>query len=334
MSTVPQRSAEPLRGVRRGPAGFARLGPPAMCLPRTVVRNSEVAERLGVEEDWIERRTGVRERRRAEPDERLSDLAAEAGRRALARASLAPEDLDLVLVATCTADELTPAAAPLVAAALGAPQAGAIDLGAACAGFIAGIDLAAGAIESGRVEHALVIGADFMSRITDRDDRRTAGLMADGVGAITVSGGHPEIAIGPIVLHTDPVGPPLVYALHDDRVLHMDGPSVFVSAVDRISEVTLEALEHAEVELDAVDLFVYHQGNARILSAVGKRLGLDPDKVVVCVDRLGNTSAASIPLGLCVAEEEGRLAPGATVLFGAIGAGFTYGAFVARWGDA
>jgi 3-oxoacyl-[acyl-carrier-protein] synthase-3 len=320
-----------LRATRDRPVGLARIGLPAMCLPRTVVPTSDVARRLGVQDGWIESRTGVHERRRAAADESLASLAAQAGRAALDRAGLSPGELDLLLVATITADDLVPNAAPLVAAALGAPQAGAMDVGAACTGFLSAIALGAGAIESGRAEHVLVIGADFMSRYTDHDDRRTAGLLGDGAGAVTLSGGGVALEIGPVVLHTDPAGPPLVYARRDDALLRMEGPETFRVAVDRISEVTLEAVECAGIALADIDVFVFHQANSRILKAVGERLDLDHAKVVDCVRNLGNTSAASIPIALCHAEASGLLRPGATVLLGAIGAGFTYGALVARW---
>lgn len=311
---------------------FARLGPPAMCAPPTVVANSEVAGRLGVDSAWIERRTGVCERRWAQDGERLSAAAADAGRHALARAGLEPEDLDLILVGTCTADEIFPNTAPLVAAELGAPRAAAMDVGSACTGFVSSMALAAGAIESGRATHALVIGADFMSRVTDRDDRRTAGLFADGAGAVTVSAGSSEVALGPVVLHTDSAGIPFLYVKREDGLLRMDGQETFKLAVRRMSDAAQEACERAEVTLEDIDVFVFHQANSRVLKAVGEELGLDPAKVVDCMDRFGNTSAATIPMAMCVAEESGLLRPGATVLSAAFGGGATYGAFVARWG--
>jgi 3-oxoacyl-[acyl-carrier-protein] synthase III len=330
MTTAPA----PLRGHTDLAAAprFASIGPPAMRVPELVVPNKEVAGRLGVKDGWIESRTGVHERRRATGDEQLATLAAAAGREALELARLTPHDLDLILVATITADDLIPNAAPVVAAELGAPQAGACDIGAACTGFITAIALGAGAIESGRAEHVLVIGADFLSRYADYDDKRTAGLWGDAAGAVTLSGGSSQARIAPVVLHTDPAGPALVYARRGEAKLRMEGPETFRYAVDLVSEVSREAARRAGVELDDIDLFVFHQANGRILSAVGARLELDPERVVDCIAGFGNTSAASIPVALCRAREDGRLRPDATVLFGAIGAGFTYGAFVTRWG--
>jgi len=309
---------------------FARIGAPAGSLPQTIVSSDEVADRLGVASGWIESRTGIHRRRRAAAKERLSSFAADAGRSALARAGLQSSEIDLLLVATITADELVPNAAPVVAAELGMPQAAAIDLGAACTGFVSGVALAASAIEAGRADTVLLIGADLMSRYTDHDDRRTAGLLGDGAGAVTLSRTG-ESAIFPVVLRSDPAGPPLVYARRSDALLRMEGPETFRAAVNRLEQVTLEATRRAGIGLDDVDLFVYHQANGRILKAVAERLALDTAKVVDCVAELGNTSAASIPLALCHAEEHGMLHTGSTVLCAAIGAGFTYGAFVTRW---
>lgn len=307
------------------------MGPPAMSVPSGVVPNSVIAERLGVAPDWIEKRTGVRERHLAGPDERLSSLAAAAGGEALVEAGIAADTLDMVLVATMTADEITPNAAPLVAAELGATQAVALDVGAACSGFLAGLGLAVGAIESGRAERVLLIGADLLSRVTDKHDRPTAGLFGDGAGAIVLSAGEGERNVGPVVMHVDPAGPALTYARRDVGTIHMEGPETFRIAVDRISEVVLEALDASDASLDDVDLFVFHQANGRILKAVGDRLGLDPNRVVNCVDRFANTSAASVPIALASADAEGLLRAGDLVVFGTIGAGFVYGACVMRW---
>jgi len=303
-----------------------------MSAPEGVVHTSEIAKRLGLADGWIESRTGVRERRIAGSGDRLASSATAAGRQALRNAGLEPDDIDLLLVATFTADDVLPNTAALVARDLGAPRASAHDIGAACTGFISGLAAAASAIESGRAVHVLLIAADYMSRTIDGTDRRTAGLMGDGAGAVVLSGGDDdETYIGPVVLHTDPAGPELVFSGWDDRILHMVGPEVFRRAVDRISEASVEAVGRAGITLDDIDVFVYHQANSRILQGVGKRLELDTDKVVNCVPEYGNTGAASIPIGLCVAEEQGLLKNGSTVLFGAIGAGFIYGACVVRW---
>jgi len=304
----------------------------AMTVPERVVKNDEIAPELGVSDDWIVARTGVRERRFADPDLRLSDLATQAGREALERAGAHPSEIDLVLVATMAADELSPNAAPLVARELGAEYAGAMDIGAACTGFLSALSSAAAHIEVGRANRVLVIGADILSRLTDRRDRSTAALFADGAGACVVGPANGEGgSIGPIVLGADGGGAAAIYASHDDHLLHMQGHDTFREAVRRLAGATLEVAAIAKVELDEIDLFVYHQANIRILNAVGERLGLERQRVIDCIDRFGNTSAATIPIALADARDSGRLNPGDKVLLGAFGAGFTWGAGVIEW---
>jgi 3-oxoacyl-[acyl-carrier-protein] synthase-3 len=309
-------------------AGIASV---AMAVPDNVVTNAQVAERAGVTEQWIVHRTGVRERRHVSDGQRLQDLATAAGQAAMDEAGLEPGELDLVLVATVGADELLPNAAPLVARDLGAHGAGAMDVGAACTGFLSGLALAAAQVEAGRCEHVLVIGADVLSRFTDPTDRGTAALFADGAGA-TVVGPGGDGTIGHIALHADGDGGPAICAAQADQIIHMQGHDTFKAAVQRLSESTLEAVEHAGLELDDVGLFVYHQANARILAAVGERLGLERARVIDCIDRYGNTSSATLPIALADARERGMLEPGMNVVLAAFGAGFTWGAGVIQWG--
>jgi 3-oxoacyl-[acyl-carrier-protein] synthase-3 len=312
------------------PAAIVSL---AMAVPDNVVTNATVAEGAGVTEQWIVHRTGVHERRHVVEGQRLQDLATAAGRDALDAAGVAPGDVDLVLVATVGADELLPNAAPLVAEDLGADRAGAMDVGAACTGFLSGLSLAAAQVESGRCENVLVIGADVLSRWTDPTDRGTAALFADGAGAVLVgaANGGPG-RIGHIALHSDGVGAPAICASHDEKIIRMQGHDTFKAAVHRLSESTVEAVEHVGLELDDVGLFVYHQANARILAAVGERLGLERERVIDCIDRYGNTSSATLPIALADARERGLLEPGMNVLLAAFGAGFTWGAGVIQWG--
>jgi 3-oxoacyl-[acyl-carrier-protein] synthase-3 len=241
--------------------------------------------------------------------------------------------VDMVLVATLAADELTPNTAPLVAHALGAHRAGTMDVGAACTGYLSALALAAAQIECGRCEHVLVIGADVVSRFIDKSDRGTAALFADGAGATLVgpANGGPGV-IGHIALHADGSGAAAICARHDDQIIHMQGHDTFKAAVHRLSESTLEAVERAGLELDDIGLFVYHQANARILAAVGERLGLDRDRVIDCIDRYGNTSSGTLPIALADARERGLLEPGMNVVLAAFGAGFTWGAGVIQWG--
>jgi 3-oxoacyl-[acyl-carrier-protein] synthase-3 len=314
------------------PPRAAALASVAMAVPEQVVGNRTIAVGAGVTEQWIVHRTGVRERRHVRDGERLSELAAAAGRDALEQAGVDAADLDLVLVATVAADELSPNAAPLVAHELGARKAGSMDVSAACTGFLSALSLATSQVEAGRCEHALVIGADVLSRFTDPADRGTAALFADGAGATVVrpvngNGGR----IGHIALHADGAGAPAIYATHEEQMFRMQGHDTFKAAVHRLSESTLEAVERENLTLDDVDLFVYHQANARILAAVGERLGIERERVIDCIDRYGNTSSATLPIALAEAKELGKLEPGSTVLLAAFGAGFTWGAGVIEW---
>jgi 3-oxoacyl-[acyl-carrier-protein] synthase III len=321
--------------VSRVPGGrTAAILSVATELPDGRLTTAELAEQLGLTEEWIVSRTGIRERRRAGADERLTDYAIRAGASALARAGIDGSSLDLVIVGTMTQDELTPNTAPLVAHALGAERAGAFDVGAACTAFLSGLAIGSGQIESGRAERVLLVGADFITRITDYEDKRTAPLFADAAGAavLGVADGS-NGAIGPIVLGADGSHGSTIVATHADRKIRMDGPEVFRSAVARMREVTLQAVARAGLELDQIDLFVYHQANARITKALGERLGLPAERVVDCIETLGNASAATLPVALAVAERDGRLRPGTRVLISAFGAGFTWGGGVLEWGD-
>ena len=318
-------------GSRLAPARTARIIGLGHQVPPEVVPNADIAPRIGVDDAWIQKRTGIKSRRRAAAHETLADYATIAGRRALQDAGVDPGDVDLVLVATMTPDELTPNAGPVGAAALGATHAGALDIGAACSGWLAALRLAAGQVETGRADRVLVIGAELLTRITDFDDPKTAALFGDGAGAVVV-GAEGDGDIGPIVLAADGELADRITASHDDRVLRMDGHSTYQVAVRRLSEVTVAAVARAGLELEDIDLFVYHQANGRIIRAVGERLDLEPARVADYVAHMANTSAASIPLTLSLLREDGRLRPGQKVLIAAIGAGFTWGAGVIEWG--
>jgi 3-oxoacyl-[acyl-carrier-protein] synthase III len=310
-------------------AAIAALG---VSVPTNVVANDVIAAHLGLADGWIERRTGIRERRIADPDERLSTHASRAARRALDAAGADPADVDLVLVATTTADEVLPNAAPLVAHELGAVRAGAFDIGAACTGFLSALAVGSAHIEAGRARSVLVIGADLMSRITDAGDRATAAVFADGAGAVLLAATDGPGRIGPIVLGADGAGAGHILVERDEGLIRMRGHETFREAVARLSQATIEAVEAAGTDLEEIDLFVYHQANGRILAAVGERLGLPADRVVDCIAQYGNTSAATLPLALAHGVQEGLLAARNRVLLGAFGAGFTWGATVVEWG--
>jgi 3-oxoacyl-[acyl-carrier-protein] synthase-3 len=315
--------------MRRGGAAIAAVG---QSLPPSVVGSGEIEKRLGLAADWIERRTGIRERRIAQPHERLTSHAAAAAAQALARAELSAKQIDLVLVATTTADEILPNAAPLVAHELGAASAGALDIGAACTGFLSALAIGAGQIDSGRARQAVVIGADLMSRITDQTDRSTAAVFADGAGAVVLVASPEGSRVGPVVLGADGAGAPHIRVERADAKIRMAGHETFREAVTRLSQATEQAVDAAGLELAEIDLFVYHQANGRILSAVAERLGLPDERVVDCIGEHGNTSAATLPLALAHSYDRGRLRDGDRVLLGAFGAGFTWGAVVIEWG--
>jgi 3-oxoacyl-[acyl-carrier-protein] synthase-3 len=304
-------------------------------VPSGRITNAELSERLGVSEEWILSRTGIRERSRAAPDERLSEYATRVAARALERAGVAPSEVGLVLVATTTPDELQPNVAPIVADALGTPGAGAFDVGSGCTGFLSALAMVTAQIETRRVERAVVIGADFITRINNYDDRRIGPLFADGAGAVVVgpaADGAGAGVIGPIVLGSDGSQAMTILVRNEERKIYMDGPEVFRHAVNRMGEVTHAVLARAGLTLEDIDLFVYHQANARITRSLGERLSLPAEKVVDVIENVGNSSTATLPIGLQSAIDDGRLAPGALVLMSAFGSGFTWGAAVVRWG--
>ncbi|MDQ6805770.1 MAG: beta-ketoacyl-ACP synthase 3 [Actinomycetota bacterium] len=319
-----ESGASRLRG-----AAIASVG---VSMPATVVSNDEIAARLGVDPDWIERRTGIHARHRAEPGERLDAHATLAASQALERAGVSPAEVDLVLVATTTADEVLPNAAPLVAHALGATHAGAFDIGAACTGFLSAMAVGCAQIESGRATCVVVVGADFMSRITDPDDRMTAPVFGDGAGAVVLTAIDEASRVGPIVLGSDGAGAEMIFVKRVEMLVHMAGHETFREAVNWLSESTIQAAEAAGVALEEIDRFVYHQANGRILRAVGEKLDLPAERVVDCIAQYGNTSAATLPMALAFSEGEGGLRQGDRVLIAAFGAGFTWGATVVEWG--
>jgi 3-oxoacyl-[acyl-carrier-protein] synthase-3 len=277
------------------------------------------------------RRTGIRERRHLQGDETLADLATRACLLALDDAGRTGAEVDHVIVSTFTADRVTPGLAPEVARVIGADRAAAVDLNAACAGFLYGLDQAAALVESGRASVVLVCGAEALSRVIDHDDRSTAVLFGDGAGAVVVAGGELELGVGGFVLGADGAQADLLYAERDERVLRMQGSDVYRHAVRRMTAASREALERAGRTVEDIDLFVAHQANIRIIEAAASELGIPHEKVVINVDRVANTSSASIPLALEQAEREGRLKPGDTVALAAFGAGFVWGAGIVSW---
>jgi len=307
-------------------------------LPKRVLRNAELAARVDTSDEWIVERTGIRERRIAAEDEKTSDLACMASVNALKAAGREAKDIDLVIVATTTPDLTFPATAARVQAALGINQGAAFDLQAVCSGFIFALATADNFLVRGHAKTALVIGAETFSRIIDWDDRGTCILFGDGAGAVVLEAQADAGERGVIstFLRTDGRMHDLLYV--DGGVsetgtigkVRMVGNAVFRQAVEHISGAMLEACARAGVALDAVDWFVPHQANQRILDGVARRLGIDAEKVISTVAVHGNTSAASVPLALDVAVRDGRIKPGDLVLMEALGGGLTWGAALVR----
>jgi 3-oxoacyl-[acyl-carrier-protein] synthase-3 len=313
------------------PVAIAGLG---VALPTAIVANEQIAPGIGVDPDWIERRTGIRARRRVGTGAQLVELAVAAGRGALVDAGIDGPLIDLVILASVSQERPLPTHAAQVATRVGARAAGAFDLGAACTGFVSALATGTAFIESGRARHVLVVAADTLSRQSDPDDRSTAALFGDGAGAAVLGVGR-QHGIGVIELGADGAASELITNDDQTGLIRMQGHETFIQAVARMEQATRAVCERAGVDVvEDIDLFVFHQANARITRTLTERLGCDPGKVVDCIAELGNTSAASVPLALEHARADRRLTAGTRVLLCAVGAGFTWGAALLEWGDA
>jgi 3-oxoacyl-[acyl-carrier-protein] synthase III len=310
----------------------AALAGAGLSVPEQVRPNAAIAARLGVDEQWITRRTGTRERHVAAAGERLDQFAATAARAALKQADVAAADVDAVLIGTTSAEEMSPHAAPLVAADIGASGAAAIDVSAACTGFLSCLVMGASMIESGRARTVLAIGADLLTRYLDEDDPGSAMLFGDGAGAVVLVATEGGSGVGPAVLSSDGSRRELIRLDRQQLRIRMDGPTVYRHAVHLMADVAVEAATRAGLAISDIDLFVFHQANSRIIDAVGQRLSLDPARVVDVVGSFANTSAASLPIALATAERDGRLHDGDRVLLAAFGAGLVWGGVVVTWG--
>ena len=310
-------------------------------LPETVVTNADLAKIVDTTDDWIRERTGIRERRKLEEGRATSDMAVEASRRALHAAGKTAADIDLIIVATTTPDLTFPATAAIVQRKLGAPVCIAFDVQAVCSGFVYALSVADGFVARGLSKCALVIGADAMSRLMDWNDRATCVLFADGAGAVVMepreqAGTPADRGLLGFALRCDGDKQDLLYVdggpstTGKTGYLRMAGQQVFRHAVVNISEAVESAAQVAGVTVAEVDWFVPHQANQRILQGVANRLGIKEQKVISTVSIHANTSAASIPLAMVHAMDDGRIKPGQLLLLEAMGGGLTWGACVLR----
>lgn len=322
----------------------ARITGTGSYAPAKVLTNVELERMVATSDEWIRERTGIRERHIAGMGEACSDLAVQAGKRALTAAGIAATDLDLILVATCTGDYPLPATACLVQHRLGATKAAACDLSAACCGFVYALSVADAYVKTG-MQHVLVVGSEVMSAIMDWTDRNTCILFGDGAGAAVISASEGDRGILSTHLRSDgslcdliavPGGgsrmPPSEKVIAERmQYIKMKGNETFKVAVRTLEEIARETLEANHLCVNDLDLYVPHQANVRILRAVMERLGLPLEKVMLNLDRYGNTSAASIPIALDEAVRGGRIKEGSLVMLGAFGAGLTWASALIRW---
>ena len=302
-------------------------------LPPKVVTNDDLAGQMDTSDEWIRTRTGIRQRHIAEPSQASSDLAVEASRAALAAARILPQEIDLIIVATATPDYIFPSTACIMQAKLGIKGCAAFDIQAVCSGFVYALAIADKLIRSGQHHCALIVGAEVYSRILDWKDRGTAVLFGDGAGAVILrADSKPGIMAS--ALHADGSYVDILSVpgnicggkIVGSPFLHMDGQAVFKFAVKVLDEVARETLAMCGLTPADVDWLIPHQANVRILEATARKLGIDLSKLVVTVDRHGNTSAASVPLALDVAIRDGRIRPGHKIMLQGVGGGFTWGA--------
>jgi 3-oxoacyl-[acyl-carrier-protein] synthase-3 len=327
-------------------ARYARISGWGKALPQRVLTNLELEQMVDTTDEWIRTRTGIRERRIAGPKESTLTLALRAAREAMEVADLAPHRLDLIIVCTFSPEfGGMPSTASLVQDGLGADRAGAFDLNAACSGFIYGLAMAHASIACGMCDHALVIGAETLSRLLDWKDRATCVLFGDGAGAVVLQATSEPTGVLSYVLGSDGSGGDLLSipaggSRHPaslqtvqtgQHFIRMNGKEVYRFAVTTLPRATREAVQRAGLSLDEIDLLIPHQANIRIIQAAAAALGIPRDKLFINVDRYGNTSAASIPIALCEAVEQGLVRQGSKLVLAGFGAGLSWGAAVLEW---
>jgi len=332
--------------VKRSGLRKTKISGLATYVPPKVLTNKDLEKLVKTSDEWILQRTGIRERHIAERGVGTSDLAKEASLKAIARAGLTPDDIEFIVVGTTTPDMIFPSTACVLQNKIGAHKAWGFDLGAACSGFTFALTTAVHMVGAGTHKHALVVGADVMSSIIDYTDRATCVLFGDGAGAVIVSpASDDEFSVIDFANEIDgsggpalcmPAGGSLRPASHEtvDQRLHyvkQDGQSVFKFAVRKTEDICSRIMQRNELTAKDIDLFVCHQANRRIILSAAEKLGLAPEKVILNIERFGNTTAGTIPLALNDAISEGRLKKGDLVLLASVGAGFTVGAVLLRW---
>jgi 3-oxoacyl-[acyl-carrier-protein] synthase-3 len=316
-----------------------------MYAPARVMTNRELEKLVDTSDEWIRTRTGIRERRVAADDETTTTLCVNASRDALAVAGMSADELDLVIVATCTPDYYMPATGVLVAHELGATRAAGFDVMAACSGFVYSLSTATAFVRSGMYRNVLVVGAELLTRFLDYSDRNTCVLFGDGAGAVIVSASEEPGGLLGIDMYSDgsgrdgiifPAGgsacptTPRTIA-EGGHFVHMAGKDVYRYATRQLAESSQTALRNAGLTVDDIDQFLFHQANVRIIESVQNAVGIPAEKTYLNIDRYGNTSAASVPMALVEAVADGRIKPGDRLLMAAFGAGYTAGAAVFEW---
>ena len=324
---------------------YAHITGWGMAVPERVLTNDELAQMVDTSDEWIQSRTGIRERRIASAEETTASLAAEASLKAIRVAQLTPAEIDLIIVSTSTPEHLFPATACIVQDKIGATQAGAFDLSAACTGFIFALNMGAQAIRSGSIQNALVIGAETLSRFVDWEDRNTCVLFGDGAGAFVLQASREPGGLLSSIMRSDgsgsdlltlPAGgsqqPTSMDTVHQRlHYIQMKGREVFRFATRVMARATREAVEAAGLELEDIDTIVPHQANMRIIEAAARNLKLPIDKFALNLECYGNTSTASIPLAVVEAVTQGRINPDDHLVLVGFGAGLTWGAAVVHW---
>lgn len=324
---------------------YAHITGWGMAVPQEILTNFDLEKMVETSDEWIRTRTGIRERHIARDDQTTATLATEAALKALQVANLKPKDVDLIIVATSSPEHIFPATACLVQDWIGATKAGAFDLSAACSGFIFALNMATQAIRSGQLENALVIGSETLSRLVNWKDRETCILFGDGAGAFVLQASETRGGLLSAVMRSDgsgaellalPAGgsrlPPSLETVNGNlHYIKMNGREVFRFATRVMVQATLEAVAAARLTMGDIHLIIPHQANQRIIEAAARGLKIPSEKVLVNIDRYGNTSTASIPIATCEAFEQGKLNPGDHVVFVGFGAGLTWGAAVVQW---